>query len=60
MTEEGKLLARTGMEDVTPTLCFEHGVEKPMQDVLVSCWVGKLWSEAVTGQMREGEKAQHS
>jgi len=59
MTEEGKLLARTGTEDVTPTLCFEHGVEKPMQDVLVSCWVGKLWSEAGARQMREGEEAPH-
>lgn len=47
MTEEGKLLARTGVEDVTPTLCFEHGLQRGMQDVLVSCWVGKLWSEMV-------------
>ena len=59
MTEEGKLLARTGVEEVTPTLCFEHGVEKPMQELLVSCWAGKLWSDVVAGQMKEGEKASH-
>ena len=55
MTEDGKLLARTGVEDVTPTLCFEHGLQKGMQDVLVSCWVGKLWSEMVAIP-REGEE----
>lgn len=55
MTEDGKLLMRTGMEDVTPTLCFEAGVDKPMRDVLVSCWVAKLWSEAVALQKRERE-----
>ena len=57
MTEEGKLLARTGVEDVTPTLCFEHGLQRGMQDVLVSCWVGKLWSETVAIPRKGGEKA---
>ena len=57
MTEEGKLLMRSGCEDVTPTLCFEHGIEKEMQDILVSCWVGKLWSEAIALLGREGEDA---
>lgn len=47
MTEDGKLLARTGVEDVTPTLCFEQGLQREMQDVVVACWVGKLWSETV-------------
>lgn len=42
MTEDGNLLAGTGVEDVTPTLCFEHGLQRGMQNVLVACWVGKL------------------
>ena len=57
MTEEGKLLARTAVEDVTPTLCFEYGLQKGMQDVLVSCWVGKLWSEMVAIPRKGKEKA---
>ena len=57
MTEEGKLLARTGAEDVTPTLCFELGLQREMQDVLVSCWVGKLWSEMVAIPRKGEEKA---
>lgn len=56
MTEEGKLLARTGIEDVTPTLCFEIGLERGIQDVLVACWVGKLWSETVALPRRNAEK----
>lgn len=59
MTEDDTLLARTSMEDVTPVLCFEIGLERKMQDVIWSCWVGKLWSEAVALQRREGEKAPH-
>jgi len=57
MTEDGRLLARTGMEDVTPTLCFELGLERDLQDVLVACWVGKLWSETVPLPKKEGERA---
>ncbi len=53
MTEEGKLLARTGWEDATPNMRFEHGVEREMQDVLVSCWTAKLWSETVARQPME-------
>ena len=33
LTEDGKPLAGTSMEDVTPVLCFEHGLERRMQDV---------------------------
>ena len=47
MTENGQLLARTGLEGVTPTLCFELGLETQMQDVIVSCWAAKQWSETV-------------
>ncbi|MCJ1401500.1 hypothetical protein MMC11_004714 [Xylographa trunciseda] len=47
MTENGHLLARTGREDKTPNICFEEVIDKEMQDVLVSCWAAKLWSETV-------------
>ena len=47
MTENGQLVARTGREDKTPNICFEVGIDKEMQDVLVSCWAAKLWSETV-------------
>ena len=57
MTESVKLLARTRVKDVTPTLCFEHVLQKGMQDVRVACWVGKLWSETVAIPRRKGEKA---
>jgi hypothetical protein len=56
MTEDRKLLARTGLEDVTPVLCFEHGLKRELQDVLVSCWVGKLWSETLALQKRNEDK----
>ena len=54
-TKDGTLLARTSMEDVTPVLTFEEGLNKGLQDVIVSCWIGKLWSEAVAAQNRDGE-----
>ena len=49
MTEDGQLLARTGWEDKTPNIRFDHGIDRQMRDVLVSCWVTKLWFETVTG-----------
>ena len=50
MTENGQLLARTGLEGVTPTLCFELGLETQMQDIIVSCWTAKQWSETVASR----------
>lgn len=47
MTETGALLARSGWEDATPNLCFEHSLGATMQDLLVTCWIAKLWSESV-------------
>lgn len=47
MTETGTLLARSGWEDATPNLSFELRVDKQMQDLLVTCWIVKLWSEKV-------------
>jgi ankyrin repeat protein len=49
MTESGQLLARTGWEDKTPNIRFDHGIDRQMRDILVSCWVTKLWFETVTG-----------
>ena len=49
MTEDGQLLAHTGWEDQTPNIRFDHGIDRQMRDVLVSCWVTKLWFETVTG-----------
>ena len=50
MTEDGQLLARTGLEGVTLTLCFELGLGTQMQDILVSCWTAKQWSETVASR----------
>lgn len=52
MTERGTLLARTGLEGVTPVLTFEHGSDRQMHDILITCWVTKLWSEMVAMQRR--------
>ena len=43
----GELVARSGWEDATPHLCFEVGVNRALQDVVVACWIAKLWSETV-------------
>lgn len=56
MTEDGELLGRTGVEGVTPTLCFERGLQKERQDILVSCFVGKLWSETICQTAKEEDK----
>ena len=37
------LVARCGCEDDTPVLCFEVGVERTVQDLIVTCWIAKLW-----------------
>lgn len=47
ITDSGMLLARGGWEDATPNLCFEVGAERTIQDVIVTCWIAKLWSETV-------------
>nr|POE71802.1 isoform 2 of ankyrin-3 [Quercus suber] len=46
-TESGVLLARTGVEGVTPWLTFEGGLDREVEDVVVACWTAKLWSESV-------------
>ncbi len=44
MIEDGTLQARSGCDDATPWICFELGIERQMQDLIVACWVVKLWS----------------
>jgi ankyrin repeat protein len=56
-TEDGTLLARTGVQGVTPVFTFEHGSDRQMQDILVTCWIAKLWSETVALQRRGGQAA---
>jgi hypothetical protein len=46
-TEDGHLLARTGGNGGT-TLVFEQGMDRKMLHLLVTCWIAKLWSEALT------------
>ncbi|KAL8690273.1 MAG: hypothetical protein Q9218_004239 [Villophora microphyllina] len=45
MLEDGVLQARSGWDDATPWICIELGVRQQMQDLIVTCWVVKLWSE---------------
>lgn len=51
--EVGMLLARSGCEDATPNLCFEVGADMSMQDVIVTCWIAKLWSETAPLQRHD-------
>lgn len=48
ITDDGTLLAKSGDCSGAPILTFECGLERHMQDLLVACWVAKLWSEKVT------------
>jgi ankyrin repeat protein len=50
INEDSELLARTGWDDATPNICFEKGLKRQMVDLMVTCWVAKLWSETVTLQ----------
>lgn len=52
-TETGMLLARSGWDDATPNLCFEVGAKQSLQDVIVTCWIAKLWSETAASQRRD-------
>jgi ankyrin repeat protein len=57
-SKDGKLLARTG-GGRPPVLCFEHGLESWIQDILVTCWVAKIWSDIVTLQKAESGNNPH-
>ncbi|KAL8785533.1 MAG: hypothetical protein Q9195_008605 [Heterodermia aff. obscurata] len=45
--DSGTLLARSGWEDETPVLCLEAGVERAVQDLIVTCWIAERWSETM-------------
>lgn len=51
--EDGQLLARAGWDDGTPNMCFESGLETQTLDLMVTCWVAKLWSETVALKRRD-------
>ncbi|KAL8876945.1 MAG: hypothetical protein Q9198_004945 [Flavoplaca austrocitrina] len=53
MLEDGVLQARSGWDDATPWLCIELGVDRQMQDLIVTCWIVKLWSETVALQRHD-------
>ncbi len=53
MIEDSILQARSGWDDATPWICFELGIERQMQDLIVACWVVKLWSETAALQRRD-------
>ncbi|KAI9859761.1 MAG: hypothetical protein M1813_006478 [Trichoglossum hirsutum] len=44
--DDRSLLARSGCDDATPNLCFEPGLQRQMVDLMVACWVAKLWAES--------------
>ena len=50
---DGNFLARTGWDDETPNLCLEIGLESQMIDLIVSCWLAKLWAEAAASTWQE-------
>ena len=53
MLEDGILQARSGWDDATPWICIELGVERQMQDLIVTCWIVKLWAETAALQRRD-------
>ena len=53
VTAGGQLLAKSALHLGAPALTFEPGQDCETQDILVACWVAKLWSETVTLQKRD-------
>lgn len=52
MTRDETPVAPGGWEDQCPFLSFTaEATERPMQDLIVTCWVTKLWSEASSGKV---------
>ena len=45
ITDDGKLLAKSGLLLEAPSLTLEQGLDRSLQDLLVACWIAKLWSE---------------
>ncbi|KAL8991865.1 MAG: hypothetical protein Q9169_007581 [Polycauliona sp. 2 TL-2023] len=53
MLEDGLLQARSGWDDAAPWICIELAIDRQMQDLIVTCWVVKLWSETVALQKHD-------
>lgn len=53
MLEDGILQARSGWDDATPWICIELNIDCQMQDLIVTCWIVKLWSETAALQRRD-------
>ena len=53
VTNNGTLLARSGWDDETPNICFELTPQRQMVDLILSCWVAKLWAETAVLIRRE-------
>lgn len=53
MLEDGALQARSGWDDATPWICIELGIGHQMQDLIVTCWIVKLWSETAALQRHD-------
>ncbi|KAL9020272.1 MAG: hypothetical protein Q9185_002452 [Variospora sp. 1 TL-2023] len=50
MIENGTLQARSGWDDATPWISMETMIDRQMLDLIVTCWVVKLWSETAAFQ----------
>ena len=50
--EDGVVQARSGWDDATPWICIELDIDRQMQDLIVTCWIVKLWSETAVPQRR--------
>lgn len=53
MLEDGILQARSGWNDATPWICIELSTNRQMQDLIVTCWIVKMWSETAAFQRRD-------
>ncbi|KAL8772224.1 MAG: hypothetical protein Q9194_004659 [Teloschistes cf. exilis] len=56
MLEDSILQARSGWDDATPWLCIEMAVDGQMHDLIVACWIVKLWSETAALQSAQALK----
>lgn len=45
-TEDGTLLARTDSVALLPVITFEYGPDRVLQEILIGCWIAKLWHES--------------
>ncbi|KAL8760998.1 MAG: hypothetical protein Q9184_002850 [Pyrenodesmia sp. 2 TL-2023] len=50
MIEDGILQARSGLDDATPWISIGTSINRQMQDLIITCWFVKLWSETAALQ----------